>query len=279
MNAVPKIRLADGHDMPQLGFGVWQVDNDEVENPVKVALQSGYRLIDTAEGYGNEEGVGRALASSGVERGEIFLTTKLNNPRHGYDEALRACDDSLARLGTDYLDLYLIHWPLPMHDQYVETWKAFIRLREEGKVRSIGVSNFLPEHLDRLQGETGTLPAINQIELHPEFQQRAVRDYHAEHGIQLEAYSPLGSGAVLKNPAVVEIASALGRTPAQVILRWHMQQGIIAIPKSVTPERIRSNFSVFDFELGPDETAAIDALDRGEDGRTGSDPATFSWRG
>jgi len=276
---IPRIRLADGHDMPQLGFGVWQVENDEVGEPVRVALDSGYRLIDTAEGYGNEAGVGETIAGSGVPREDIFLTTKLNNSRHGYDEAIKACDESLERLGTDYLDLYLIHWPLPMYDQYVDTWRAFIKLREEGKVRSIGVSNFLPEHIDRLIAETGTLPVINQIELHPEFQQREVRTYHADRGIHLEAYSPLGSGAVLDNPAIGSIAEAHGRSPAQVILRWQIQEGIIAIPKSVTPERIKANLELFDFELDGDDIAAIETLDKGEAGRTGSDPATFDWRG
>jgi len=276
---IPTIRLADGHEMPQLGFGVWQVENDEVGKPVRVALESGYRLIDTAEGYGNEAGVGEAIAGSGVARDDVVLTTKLNNPRHGYGEAIEACHESLERLGTDYLDLYLIHWPLPMYDDYVDTWKAFIRLREEGKVRSIGVSNFLPEHIDRLIAETGTLPVINQIELHPEFQQREVRTYHADRGIHIEAYSPLGSGAVLDNPAIASIAEARGRSPAQVILRWHMQEGTIAIPKSVTPERIEANLDLFDFELDSDDMAAIEALDKGEAGRTGSDPATFDWRG
>ena len=279
LTEIPNIRLADAHEMPQLGFGVWQVENDEVGKPVRVALESGYRLIDTAEGYGNEAGVGEAIAKSGVAREDIFLTTKLNNPRHGFDEALKACEDSLKQLRTDYLDLYLIHWPLPMHDNYVDTWKAFIKLREEGKVRSIGVSNFLPEHIDRLIAETGTLPVVNQIELHPEFQQREVRTYHADRGIHLEAYSPLGSGAVLDNPAIVSIAEARGISPAQVILRWHMQEGTIAIPKSVTPDRIKANLELFDFELDGDDMAAIEALDKGEAGRTGSDPATFDWRG
>lgn len=279
MASVPQITLSDDRSMPQLGFGVWQVDNDDVVEPVRVAIETGYRLIDTAAAYGNEEGVGRAIADSGIGRQNIFLTTKLNNPDHGFDETLRACDASLSRLGTDYLDLYLIHWPLPMYDDYVETWRALVRLREDGKARSIGVSNFLPEHIERLAEETGTLPVINQIELHPEFPQRSVRDFHARHGIQLECYSPLGSGAVLDNPALKSIAERLGRSPAQIVLRWHMQQGLIAIPKSVTPERIRSNFELFDFELDDDAMRAIDGLDRGEEGRTGSDPATFDWRG
>lgn len=276
---VPTIELAAGISIPQLGFGVWQVPNEEVGQPVLTALETGYRLIDTAEGYGNEAGVGQALRNSGLPRSDIFLTTKLNNSRHGYDEALRAFDESLAKLQTDYLDLYLIHWPLPMYDTYVDTWRAFLRLHEEGRVRAIGVSNFLPEHIERLHEETGTFPVLNQIELHPEFQQRQVRDFHREHGIKLEAYSPLGSGAVLDNPDIVDLANRLGKTPAQVILRWHMQQGIIAIPKSVTPERIRSNFAIFDFELSGDEMATIAALDKGTEGRTGSDPATFDWRG
>lgn len=279
MHAVPDIRLSDGRTMPQLGFGVWQVDNDDVEQPVRVAIETGYRLIDTAAAYGNEEGVGRAIAGSGVSRQNLFLTSKLANPDHGYDEALRAFDASLKRLGTDYLNLYLIHWPLPMYDRYVETWRALIHLRELGKVRSIGVSNFLPEHIMRLADETGTLPAVNQIELHPQFPQRGVREIFKARGIQLECYSPLGSGAVLDNPALQSIADTRGRSPAQIVLRWHMQHGLVAIPKSVTPERIRANFAIFDFELTAEEMSAIDALDRGEAGRTGSDPATFDWRG
>ena len=278
-SSVPTLGLATDITIPQLGFGVWQVDNYAVVAPVREALATGYRLIDTAQGYGNEDGVGTALRDSGVPREEIFLTTKLQNSRQGYDEALKAFDESLAKLKTDYLDLYLIHWPLPMYDNYVASWKAFIRLQEEGRVRSIGVSNFLPEHLKRLHDETGVLPVLNQVELHPEFQQRSVRDFHKQHAIKLEAYSPLGSGAVLDNPDIAALAEAQGKTAAQIILRWHLQQGIIAIPKSVTPERIRSNFDIFDFELSGDEMALIASLDKGEDGRTGSDPATFDWRG
>ncbi|MBN9433589.1 MAG: aldo/keto reductase [Bosea sp.] len=275
VSLVPTVELTNDVSMPQLGFGVWQVDNDEVEQPVLEALSTGYRLIDTAEGYGNEEGVGKALQRSGIPRRDIFLTTKLDNSRQGFDETLRAFDESLGKLKTDYLDLFLIHWPLPMRDRYVETWKAFIRLHQEGRIRAIGVSNFLPEHIERLQAETGMMPVVNQLELHPEFQQRGVRDVHRRHGIKLEAYSPLGSGAVLDNPEIGAIADRKGKTPAQIILRWHMQQGIIAIPKSVTPDRIRSNFEIFDFELSDDDMASIAGLDKGEEGRTGSDPATF----
>ncbi len=276
---VPNLQLDSDISIPQLGFGVWQVGNDEVVLPVREALETGYRLIDTAQGYGNEDGVGTALQQSGVPREEIFLTTKLNNSRQGYDEALKAFDESLAKLKTDYLDLYLIHWPLPMYDNYVASWRAFVRLKEEGRVRTIGVSNFLPEHIERLHAETGVTPVINQLELHPEFQQRTVRDFHKQHGIKIEAYSPLGSGAVIDNPEIGALAAKRGKTPAQIILRWHLQQGIIAIPKSVTPDRIRSNFEIFDFELEGNEMALIASLDKGTEGRTGSDPATFDWRG
>ncbi|MBZ9936979.1 aldo/keto reductase [Mesorhizobium sp. BR1-1-16] len=277
-SSVPTLELAEGVLMPQLGLGVWQVKDDAVEEPVLSAISTGYRLIDTAEGYGNEAGVGRTIQASDVPRAEIFLTTKLDNSRQGYDEALRAFDESLGKLQTDYLDLFLIHWPLPMQDNYVATWNAFIRLRDEGRVRAIGVSNFLPEHIERLKNETGVMPSVNQIELHPEFQQRRVRDFHRTHGIKIEAYSPLGSGAVLDNPDIALLAQRLEKSPAQIILRWHIQQGIIAIPKSATPDRIRSNFEIFDFELTSDEMALIASLDKGEEGRTGSDPATFGQR-
>ncbi|AZM64386.1 oxidoreductase [Streptomyces sp. WAC 01420] len=261
--------------MPQLGFGVWQVPDAEAEGAVATALQAGYRSIDTAAIYGNEEGTGRAVAASGIPREDLFITTKVWNRDHGYDATLRAFDQSLARLGLDHVDLYLIHWPTPARDRYVDTYKAFEKLYADGRVRAIGVSNFLPEHLERLIGETSVVPAVNQIELHPHLQQHAAREYHAEQGIATEAYSPLGSGkGILEIPAIVAIAQKHNRTPAQVVLRWHLQLGNVVIPKSVTPARIAENIDVFDFSLDAEDLAAISALN--EDRRVGSDPAKFN---
>ncbi|MBD0418758.1 aldo/keto reductase [Streptomyces sp. TRM S81-3] len=260
--------------MPQLGFGVWQVPDDEAETAVATALEAGYRSIDTAAIYGNEEGTGKALAASGIPRADLFVTTKLWNSDQGYDATLRAFDTSLAKLGLEYVDLYLIHWPLPSRGRYVDTYKAFEKLHAEGRVRAIGVSNFLPEHLERLIGETSVVPAVNQIELHPHLQQHAAREYHAQQGIATEAWSPLGQGkGLLEVPAIVAIAQKHGRTPAQVVLRWHLQLGNIVIPKSVTPSRIAENIDVFGFTLDTEDLAAISALN--EDRRLGPDPATF----
>ncbi|MEV7194714.1 aldo/keto reductase [Streptomyces sp. NPDC093510] len=260
--------------MPQLGFGVWQVPDDEAETAVVTALEAGYRSIDTAAIYGNEEGTGKAIAASGVAREDLFVTTKLWNADQGYDTTLRAFDTSLEKLGLDYVDLYLIHWPLPSKDAYVDTYKAFEKIHADGRAKSIGVSNFLPEHLERLIGETSIIPAVNQIELHPHLQQRATREYHAEQGIATEAWSPLGQGkGLLEVPAIVAIARKHGRSPAQVVLRWHIQLGNVVIPKSVTPSRIKENIDVFGFELDPEDMAAISALN--EDRRIGPDPATF----
>ncbi|MBZ6130457.1 aldo/keto reductase [Streptomyces sp. CT1-17] len=258
--------------MPQLGFGVWQVPDDEAQTAVAQALEAGYRSIDTAAIYGNEEGTGRAIAASGLAREDLFVTTKLWNSDQGYDSTLQAFDTSLAKLGLDYLDLYLIHWPMPAREKYVDTYKAFEKLLADGRVRAIGVSNFLPDHLERLIGETSVLPAVNQIELHPHLQQHASRELHAEQGIATEAWSPLGSGkGILEIPAIVAIAQKHGRTPAQVVLRWHLQLGNVVIPKSVTPSRIKENIDVFGFSLDTEDLAAIRALN--EDRRLGSDPA------
>lgn len=271
---VPPIILNNGVEMPQLGFGVWQVPDDEAESAVTTALETGYRSIDTAAIYGNEEGTGKAIAASGVPREDLFVTTKLWNSDQGYESTLRAFDTSLGKLGLDYLDLYLIHWPLPARDNYLDTYKAFEKLYSDGRVRAIGVSNFLPEHLERLIAETSVVPAVNQIELHPQLQQRAAREFDAEHGIATEAWSPLGQGkGLLEVPAIVAIARKHGRTPAQVVLRWHIQLGNIVIPKSVTPSRIKENIEVFDFSLDDEDLAAIGALN--EDKRLGPDPATF----
>ena len=272
---VPPIILNNGVEMPQLGFGVWQVPDDEAERAVATALESGYRSIDTAAIYGNEAGTGRAVAASGVPREDVFVTTKLWNSDHGYDKTMRAFDTSLTKLGLEYVDLYLIHWPTPARDRYVDTYKALEKLYSDGRVRAIGVSNFEPDHLRRLIDETSVVPAVDQIELHPHLQQHAAREYHAEQGIATEAWSPLGSGkGLLEVPAIVAIAQKHGRSPAQVVLRWHLQLGNIVIPKSVTPARIRENIDVFDFTLDIEDLAAISALN--EDRRTGPDPAAFN---
>ncbi|MBT2487348.1 aldo/keto reductase [Streptomyces sp. ISL-96] len=262
--------------MPQLGFGVWQVPDDEAEKAVGTAIQAGYRSIDTAAIYENETGTGKAIAASGVARDELFITTKLWNSEQGFDSTLRAFDNSLAKLGLDYVDLYLIHWPLPSKDAYVDTYKAFEKIYADGRAKAIGVSNFLPEHLERLIGETSVVPAVNQIELHPQLQQEASRAFHAKHGIATEAWSPLGQGkGLLEVPTVVAVARKHGKTPAQAVLRWHLQTGNVVIPKSVTPSRIEENLDVFDFELDADDLAAFAALDEGR--RLGPDPATFDF--
>jgi len=269
---VPVVTLNSGVQIPQLGYGVFQVPAEETQRAVETALEAGYRHIDTAAAYRNEEGVGAALRAVGLPREEVFVTTKVRNKDHGLEEALAAFDASSRALGLDVVDLYLIHWPVPSKDRYVETWRALERLHADGAVRAIGVSNFLPEHLDRLLAETDVVPAVNQVEVHPGFQNRAVTEATERAGIAVEAYSPLGRGASLDKPEVTRTAEALGVTPAQVVLRWHLQRGRIVIPKSATPERIRENIEV-GFELDEDQLAAIDALDAGE--RTGGDPATM----
>ena len=270
-SSVPVLDLNDGNKAPQLGFGVFQIPDGETADAVASALAAGYRSLDTAAIYKNEAGVRQGIERSGVARGDIFLTTKLWNAEQGFDTTLKAFDASLKKLGTDYVDMYLIHWPTPKRDLYVDTWKAFIRLRDEGRIRSIGVSNFQPAHLERLVQETGVVPVVNQIELHPDFAQRDVAAANAKLKIITEAWSPLGQGGdLLKNDALVAIGKKHGKTPAQVVIRWHVQLGHMVIPKSVTPERIRANIAVFDFELSADEMKAIDGLDAGI--RMGPDP-------
>ncbi len=273
-SAIPTIVLSDGRQIPQLGFGVYKVEPDEAQRVVEEALTVGYRSIDTATLYGNEDGVGRALANSGLRRNEVFVTTKLWNDDQGYDETLRAFDASMNRLGLDHLDLYLVHWPVPSLGRYVDSFRALQKLRDDGRVKSIGVSNFTEEAIERLIAETGEVPALNQIELHPGFTQTELRAYHMGRGIATEAWAPLGQGSVLGDPTIEAIARTHGRTPAQIVLRWHLQIGTIAIPKSVTPSRIAENFEVMGFRLGPDEIDAIDGL-RFDVGRLGPDPETF----
>ncbi|MBB3997127.1 aldo/keto reductase [Aureimonas pseudogalii] len=276
MTTQPTIPFNDGRAIPQVGLGVWQTPDDGAVTAVSAALKAGYRHVDTAAAYKNERGVGEGLRQAGVPRGEVFVTTKLWNEEQGFDRTLRAFDASLEQLGLDHVDLYLIHWPSPARDLYVDTWRAFVRLKEEGRARSIGVSNFTAEHLDRLADETGVTPAINQIELHPRFQQRALRDAHAKRGIVTQSWSPLGQGQLLEDPVVAGIAQKHGRTPAQVVIRWHLDNGLVVIPKSVTPSRITENFDVFGFALDADDLAAIARLDTG-DGRIGPDPMTATF--
>jgi 2,5-diketo-D-gluconate reductase A len=272
------IRLNNGVEIPQLGYGVWQVSDDDAERAVSVALEVGYRSVDTAKLYFNETGVGRAIKASGIPRDELFITTKLWNDEHDYDAALRAFDASLARLGLDVVDLYLIHWPVPKQDKYLDAWRALEKIYAEGRARAIGVSNFTEANLRRLLETSGVVPALNQVELSPHLAQAPLRAFHAEHGIATEAWSPLGSGkGLLDEPLLARIGAKHGRTPAQVVIRWHLQIGNVVIPKSVTPSRIRENFQVFDFTLDDDDLAGIVTLDAGR--RTGPDPATFNWLG
>ncbi|MEV0913220.1 aldo/keto reductase [Streptomyces sp. NPDC049967] len=274
MSSIPNITLSNGVTMPQLGFGVFQVPDEETTAAVATALDAGYRSIDTAAVYGNERGVGRALAESDVARDELFITTKLWNADQGYDSALTAFDASLDKLGLDHVDLYLIHWPTPARDLYSDTWRALEKLLADGRTRAIGVSNFQPAHLERLLKSASVVPAVNQIELHPGLQQRELRDFHARHGIATEAWSPLAQGAVLSDEAVVSLAAKHGRSPAQIVLRWHLQTGNVVIPKSVTEARIRENLDVFGFRLSTEDIEALTALDRAL--RTGPDPDTLN---
>ncbi|CAN5530089.1 MAG: aldo/keto reductase [Rubrobacter sp.] len=279
MNAVPNITLNDGNTIPQLGFGVFQIEPGDTAQAVSQALEIGYRHIDTAQMYGNEKEVGEAVHASGLDRGDVFVTSKLNNSFHDPDDAREALDTTLSELGFDYVDLFLIHWPLPtLYDgDFVSTWKTLEEFKSDGRARSIGVSNFQVEHLERLAAETGTVPAANQIEVHPYLTNDAVRGYGREHGIATEAWSPIAQGGVLDDPTIAQVADKVGKTPAQVALRWHIERGDIVFPKSVTPSRMKENFELFDFELEPSDVEKITALDRSEDGRTGPNPDTFAY--
>jgi 2,5-diketo-D-gluconate reductase A len=279
MTDVPSIQLNDGNEIPQLGFGVFQIEPRDTAAAVAQALDVGYRHIDTAEMYGNEREVGEAIRDSGLDRGEVYVTSKLNNPFHRPDDARRAFGETLTALGVDHVDLFLIHWPLPtLYDgDYVSTWRTLEEFKEDGRARSIGVSNFQVEHLERLAAESDTVPAVNQIELHPYLLNEEVRSYDESHGIATEAWSPLKQGEVLHDPVIAGIAEKVERTPAQVVLRWQIQRGNIIFPKSVTPERIRENFELFDFELEPGDVERIDSLDRGEAGRNGPHPDRFDY--
>jgi 2,5-diketo-D-gluconate reductase A len=269
----PTLPFLDGHEIPQLGYGVYKVGNDEAAQVVELALRAGYRHVDTAKLYGNEEGVGRAVRASDLAREDLFLTTKLWNDEHPHDLAVAAFDASLQRLGMDYVDLYLIHWAKPHQGQYLEAWRALIEIKQSGRSRSIGVSNFPKEQLQEIIDATGTTPVIHQIELHPYLQQQELRAFHQEHGILTEAWSPLGRGAVLEDPVITEIARSHGATPAQVIIAWHLAIGNVVIPKSVTPSRITENVAALDLQLTEEDLAVIATLDKGEDGRVGSNPA------
>ncbi|OBI98945.1 aldo/keto reductase [Mycobacterium asiaticum] len=279
MSNVPTITLNDGNAIPQLGFGVFQIEPDQTAAAVRAALEVGYRHIDTAQMYGNEKEVGQGIRDAGVDRGDVYITSKLNNGFHRPDDAHRAFDETLSKLGSDYVDLFLIHWPLPMlyDGDFVSTWNTLEEFARDGRARSIGVSNFQPDHLDRLAEGSQTVPAVNQIEVHPYLTNERVRTYNREHGIATEAWSPIAQGKVLDDEVISRIAGKLGKTPAQVVLRWHIQRGDIIFPKSVSPERVKSNFEIFDFELADDDVASITGLDRGENGRTGAHPDTFDY--
>jgi len=279
VSTVPTIALNDGHEIPQLGFGVFQIPPEDTANAVSTALEVGYRHIDTAEMYRNERGVGEGIRATGLSRDEIFITSKLSNACHHPDDARQAFEHTLAELGSDYVDLFLVHWPLPtLYDgDYVSTWKVMEEFKQQGRARSIGVSNFQVGHLQRLAEETEVTPTVNQIELHPYFLNEKVRRYGEDHGIRTEAWSPIAQGGVLDDPVITKIAERVERTPAQVVLRWHLQRGSIVFPKSTTPSRIEENFELFSFELEDGDMQAIAGLDRGEDGRTGPHPDSFAY--
>ncbi|MBZ9882825.1 aldo/keto reductase [Mesorhizobium sp. CA10] len=271
-----QLKLNDGATIPQIGLGVWQVDPEITAKVVRWGIEAGYRLIDTAEGYRNEEGIGEAIRAAGVPRAELFITSKLRNGAHQRDAALRAFDDTMQKLGIDQIDLFLIHWPVPSQNKYVEAWKTLVELRKAGRIKSVGVSNFNQDHLERIIGETGVTPVVNQIELHPRFQQRDKRDFHARHNIRIESWSPLGSGRLLADPTLEKIAKKHGKSVAQIIIRWHLQEGLVVIPKSIHRERIAGNFDIFGFELDADDMRTVHGLDSA-DGRTGPDPATAAF--
>jgi 2,5-diketo-D-gluconate reductase A len=279
VSKVPMIELNDGVRIPQLGFGVFQIDPGETAAAVRAALEIGYRHIDTAEMYGNEKEVGQGIRDAGLDRADVFVTSKLNNGFHKPDDARRAFGQTLEALNSDYVDLFLIHWPLPMlyGGDFVSTWKVLEEFAKDGRARSIGVSNFQPTHLDRLADETDTVPSVNQIEVHPYFTNEQVRAYGRDHAIATEAWSPIAQGEVLDDPVINRIANGLGKSPAQVVLRWHIQRGDIVFPKSISPDRMKSNFELLDFDLDGSEMDAISALDKGESGRTGPNPDTFSY--
>jgi 2,5-diketo-D-gluconate reductase A len=279
MSTVPPITLNDGTTIPQLGFGVYQIAPEEAAGAVRTALEIGYRHIDTAEMYGNEKEVGQGVRDAGLHRGDVFITSKLNNGFHKPDDARRAFDDTLKALESDYVDLFLIHWPLPTKydGDFVSTWNVLEEFARDGRARSIGVSNFQPAHLDKLAAGSSTVPSVNQIEVHPYLTNDEVRAYGQQHGIVTEAWSPIAQGNVLDDPAIVAISEATGKTPAQVVLRWHIQRGDVVFPKSVTPDRMRENHDIFDFELDGDDMAVISGLDKGEAGRTGPNPDTFDY--
>ncbi|OBJ61613.1 aldo/keto reductase [Mycobacterium sp. 1423905.2] len=279
MTTIPTIELNDGAHIPQLGFGVFQIEPADTPTAVAAALEIGYRHIDTAQMYGNEKEVGQGIRKAGVDRADVFITSKLNNGFHRPDEARRAFADTLSALESDYVDLFLIHWPLPtLYDgDFVSTWRVLEEFAKDGRARSIGVSNFQPAHLERLAQETDTVPAVNQVEVHPYFLNDQVRSYGQQHGIVTEAWSPIAQGKVLDDPVIGRIAENHGKSPAQAVLRWHIQRGDVVFPKSISPERMKSNFELFDFELDGSEMDAISALDRGEAGRTGGNPDTFDY--
>ena len=274
---VPLITLNDGHRIPQLGFGVFKIEPEDTAAAVRAALEIGYRHIDTAQGYGNEREVAQGIRDAGVDRAEVFITSKLGNSAHRPDDARRAFEQTLDRLGTDYVDLFLIHWPLPTRydGDFVSTWTTLEDFKADGRARSIGVSNFQIHHLQELARETATTPAVNQVEVHPYFTNDAVRAYNTEHDILTEAWSPIARGTVLREPTVLRVARAAGVHPAQVVLRWHIERGDVVFPKSVNPARMRENFEIFDFEITDEELEALGELNRGEAGRTGPDPDTF----